>query len=203
VFAIYEDTTVLNSRLHVEFLGEDGDDLGGLTKDLFTSCWAAILADYFRGENVVVPHLPLYKVAKCKGNYVKIGRILSHTASLMHTIPHRLSTVMLVCLIYGNDSIDDDLLLSDFLLFVTPLERELVHSAINSFSTLNVRQLKMLTDLYGTFGFMDNPCEKDIMPQILTIARNELVDKPACLVALHCIQFVFNFRNNCDVHDSK
>jgi len=184
VIDLYSDHTIIEKRLRVEFLGEEGEDLGGLTKDLLTSAWVIIFQKYFRGENIVVPFLPLYLQPTCKAHYIAIGRLLCHTASLLSIIPPRLSRVMIICLIYGNDSIQEELLISDFLLFLLPLERSVVQLALNSFTLLNSRQVSMLTDVFSTLGFMAAPKERDIRDQIVTIARSELVDKPAPLLAL-------------------
>ena len=181
---LYNDHEIVERQLRVEFLGEQGDDLGGLTKDLFTSLWSEVVTKYFRGENAVVPFLPLYQQATMKEHYTPIGRILCHTASLLQIIPIRLSRTMLVCLIYGNESIGEEMLLSDFLLFLNPMERTIVQLALTKFSDLNDRQVKLLTDMFGAFGYQDIPRVGTIRLQIATIARNELVDKPAPLVAL-------------------
>ena len=52
-----EDTTAC--RLSVQFLGEEGDDFGGLTKEMFTIFWRSVAEELLCGEHRVVPRLPL------------------------------------------------------------------------------------------------------------------------------------------------
>lgn len=181
---VYEDSTIVENSIRVEFLGEVGQDQGGLTKDLLTSVWIEIFQKYFRGENVAIPFLPLHLFSSAKDDYVKIGRILSHTASILNIIPTRISKVMLICLIYGYETIDEEMLLCDFLQFLNLFERNIVQLALKSYSALNQRQIKLLTDMFCAFGLQDIPRQQRIRDQILTIARNELIDRPAPLVAL-------------------
>jgi hypothetical protein len=80
---LYSEPEIAVSRVRVEFLGEEGDDLGGPTRDLYTLLWRSIADEYFKGESAMVPHLPVYKHADKLENYVAIGRILSHTVALI------------------------------------------------------------------------------------------------------------------------
>ena len=100
--------------IRVKFVGEDGADLGGLTKDLFTSLWVLVLQTYFRGEAAVVPYLPVYKHYSLRSNYVAIGRILCHTVALLKMVPARLSRCFIMCLALGPNQVTDELLLADF-----------------------------------------------------------------------------------------
>ena len=110
----YEDDPNLPLKcVDVEFLGEIGSDLGGLTKDLFTNMWK--LVRYFFGEDAMVPYLPVHKVWRDKETFVLIGKILAHTATLINILPPRLSRCSLFGIVFGEDSVGEDLLLEDFL----------------------------------------------------------------------------------------
>jgi hypothetical protein len=115
VIQLYSNDSALPLRtIKVEFIGEPGDDFGGLTKDLLTSIWVFLINDYFRGESAVVPHLPLYKHAEHRQDFVAIGRILTHTVALLKTVPARLSRCTLMYLAFGSTQIAEDLLIDDF-----------------------------------------------------------------------------------------
>ena len=98
----------------IRLVDELGDDMGGLTKDLYTSLQMQILQQYFWGESAVVPHLPLYKHMELRCNFRATGRILAHTVALLKIVPARLSCCFLLCLSLGSAQTSDDLLLSDF-----------------------------------------------------------------------------------------
>jgi len=107
------DHTIDSRLIKVSFIGETGDDLGGLTKDLFTSLWSDLLKKFFIGEAAMVPFMPMHEQMRKRRYYEAIGRILSHTASLLHYVPARLSRCTLLCLALDSSQITDDLLLAD------------------------------------------------------------------------------------------
>ena len=86
-------------RVHrVNFIGEIGDDFGGLTKDLFTSLWVDIIRQFFIRETAVVPFIPVHEhMRKCR-HFEAIGRILAHTLALLQYVPARLSRCTLISL---------------------------------------------------------------------------------------------------------
>jgi len=108
------DATIVHHPVKVEFIGEPGDDLGGLTRDLYTSLWSDVVRHYFIGEAAVVPYIPLHRHAECRSHYVAIGRLLAHTVALLKCIPARLSRCCLMCLALGAEQVSDELLLQDF-----------------------------------------------------------------------------------------
>ena len=101
-------------QVKVSFIGEKGDDFGGLTKELFTLIWSRLIEEYFEGESAVVPSLPLHRQIRQRGDYVAIGRILAHTTALLKMIPARLSQSTLLSLALGVEQVPDDILLQDF-----------------------------------------------------------------------------------------
>lgn len=112
----YEDDPRLPLKgVRVEFIGEIGSDLGGLTKDLYTNVWKLLQETYFIGEYAMVPYLPIHKVRLDKDNFVLIGKILAHMAALLQIFPPRLSRSSLFGIVFGEDSVSEDLLLEDFL----------------------------------------------------------------------------------------
>lgn len=111
---LYEDSAVPLTGVKVEFLGEQGDDFGGLTKELYTLVWRRLSDDYFRGESAIVPFLPLYKHDDHVNDYIVIGRILSHTVALLQYIPPRISRCTLLTVALGSSQISENVLLEDF-----------------------------------------------------------------------------------------
>jgi hypothetical protein len=114
---LYEDPQLPLSKVKVQFIGENGDDQGGLTRDLYTLLWRCISQEYFRGESSLVPHLPVYKHADKLDNFVVIGRIIAHMVALLKCIPPRLSRCTMLCLALGPNQIPDNLLMEEFRLY--------------------------------------------------------------------------------------
>ena len=79
---------------------------------------------------------------------------------------------------------DDDCLLEDFLLFVTEREKRLLKKAIEVFSSLTSNDLDRLNSFFTLCRYLDVPRKDSIQEQILPIADQELVKKPAPLCTL-------------------
>lgn len=109
----YVDDTLPLSGVRVEFIEENGDDFGGLTKELYTLLWRRLSDEYFKGESAMVPSLPLYKHDDNMDDYEKIGRMLSHTVAFLQYVPPRISRCTLLMLA-GSSAISENLLIEDF-----------------------------------------------------------------------------------------
>jgi hypothetical protein len=111
---LYVDSKLPLTGVRVKFLGEQGDDFGGLTKELYTLVWRRLSDEYFKGESAIVPYLPLYKHDDHMDDFVSIGRILTHTVALLKYIPPRISRCTLLAVGQGTSQLSDSVLLDDF-----------------------------------------------------------------------------------------
>jgi hypothetical protein len=109
-----DDPTLPFKSIKVTFFGEQGDDFGGLTKELYTLVWCQLIENYFKGEAAVVPSLPLHRQITQRLHYTAIGRILAHTTALLNIIPARFSQSTVMGLALGIEQVTDDVLLQDF-----------------------------------------------------------------------------------------
>ena len=55
--------------MHITYLGEDGQDVGKIIKDLLTHGWKEILKEYFQVEETVIPYVPLHKKAASMASF--------------------------------------------------------------------------------------------------------------------------------------
>ena len=172
---------VLRQGIQVELLGEQGDDFGGLSKEIFTLFFTETRNTYFVGEDCSVPHLPLNKMRRECGKFQIIGRILAHSVSITGFIPVYLAKTTLLALGSGQAP-SDDILFEDFLLFVTERERSLIKKSMRDFTSLSEDERERLMSFFTAYSFHDVPREGELKEQILSIAEEQLVTKPAPLV---------------------
>ena len=114
--------------------------------------------------------------------YVSLGRILSHTVALTETLPVMLSTSMLLNVIFETD-VAEECLLEDFLLYITDRENALLRKAMGSFACLTEGEQNRLQHFFTAHKYFDFPRRHEIKDQILAIAEEELVKRPAFLCA--------------------
>ncbi|XP_039613901.1 uncharacterized protein LOC120532058 [Polypterus senegalus] len=125
---IYGTTELLNKKLKVCFIGEEGHDFGGLTKDLFSCFWNCAFTEWFKGEDALVPCIPLYHYHKAQEIFTVVGRVLSHMCQLNRCIPPRFCRSTLLSIVFNTSTIHNNILIDDFLLHVTASERILLKS---------------------------------------------------------------------------
>ena len=115
----------------ITFKNEEGDVQGGLTREFFTAFCADSFQEYFSDNEVVAPNILLHRCRNESIKYVALGRILSHTAALMRTIPCRLSLSSYICVIF----VDEECILKDFLNYLTINAKVLLQTALSHFET--------------------------------------------------------------------
>lgn len=90
VLGYYKDASILNFRIKVVFEGIIGEDLGGLTRNMFSSFWKKACKEFFRGEDAVVPFLPIHRRREAPDIFAAIGRVLCHMIGLCGILPPNL-----------------------------------------------------------------------------------------------------------------
>ncbi|KAK1172507.1 hypothetical protein AOXY_G5102 [Acipenser oxyrinchus oxyrinchus] len=178
---IYSNQSIINKRLHVNFIGEEGDDFGGLTKDLFSSFWNSAFIQWFKGEDALVPCIPVNQYAKAQDIFSVVGKVFSHMCQLNHCVPPRFCRSTLLTIVFNTSVIDSRTLLDDFMLHVTVPERTLLQKALNSFEKLSISEKSDLLTFYSVNGMHTVPSAKDFREQLVLVAQNELVIKPMFL----------------------
>ncbi|XP_031329679.1 uncharacterized protein LOC116181908 isoform X3 [Photinus pyralis] len=208
MFSIYQNEGIGCKKLSVQFVDEKGVDGGGLTVELFTIFWNEIFAShtYFKGNDVLVPYIPLHKLRKLKGDFKILGRILGHMMLLTGTFPNKLAIYTFTGLSLKTEDYSQhkNILLQDFLLLLTIAERKLVKKALHSFTELSEAEIGRLTSLFSTNNMLDIPRECDIEEQIITIAEKVIIKDTAELYAEMRVGLqprILEFLNNVPLDD--
>ena len=133
----------LTVRLHVNFTGELGADLGGLTKDMFAGFWTAALERYFCGENSKVPHLPISDRHMARDIFPVLGKVLEHMLNIVGTLPSEIcrSALLWMC---STDRVNEELILEDYLLYLPEAERNLLSERLQAVTWTETQKRRML-----------------------------------------------------------
>lgn len=174
------DPSILGQRLVVRFDDEVGEDAGGLTKDLFSTFWEAAFKEYFLGDSIYVPFLPIHRLADSEV-YQTLGRILTHAAALTGTIPIRLSRSSIFAIVNGKPCDDETMLIDDLLLYLTPFERQVTKAALHDFRSLPKRHVDHLTEMFMRFNLTVLPTPETFRQNVVNLAKNEIAVKPLFL----------------------
>ena len=174
---LYEDKSILECKLNVRFKGEVGLDFGGPTKDLFTSLWNAAYDEYFDGDTVKVPFAPPHQQLQMKAVFQKFGRMLYHGWLLTKEIPVRFCEASVVCLLHGEESVDEDMLERCFLLYSSQYERDVLTKALSTEVLAPYQQDAILGiyQQYMTCAVANT--QEQLQNHVITMARSHFVYK--------------------------
>ena len=156
-------------------------------KEVFTIFWRDIFETGFHGERAKVPNKSSNDVRSPEVlQWQAIGRILSHFMLLYRLLPVKFCRSALYHILNQRSDIPDEVLLNDFLLFVTEKESCLLRRYLNSNESLTAADENALKQLFYHYEFASNPLESltERKKQLFRIARNELITKPSYFYGL-------------------
>ena len=176
---LYEDNTIRQCKLNVQFKGEVGLDFGGPTRDLFASLWNAAYEEYFEGDTVKVPFCPPHQQMQMKTVFQKFGRILYHGWLLTKEIPVRFCEASFVCLLHGEESVDESMLERCFLLYLSKYERDMLTKALST-ELLATHQQDAILGLYEQYNITCAVAktQEQLRNHVIMMARSHFLYKP-------------------------
>ena len=178
----YKGSPDLSLRLRVEFEGERGHDLGGLTKDLFSAFWAEAFQNYFKGENSCVPFLSSTNRHLARDIFVPLGRALDHMLRQLGTMPPQLCRSSVLAMA-GDHEADETLLLEDYLLHLPEAEAVLLKQCLNSASWSTAQERRLL--LFSTVHRLNNIARpENLRRSLINLAQIELLDNCGALLRM-------------------
>lgn len=148
---LYDTDAVLTKCLKVHFIGEDGLDYGGITKEFLMMTWTEVFKSFFIGDDYAVPYLPLHRLRQDENKFIQIGRLLCHTIGLLHLVPIRLCRTTLLQLASGDDEVSDEVLLADFLMYLSHDDKALIRRALDNFDHITANEKGQLLDFYALY----------------------------------------------------
>lgn len=180
LIAYYEDPELVGKSVTVEYIGEEGFDLGGVTADMFTTFWAKAASVYFRGNEALVPFLPPHRLEE-EATFVSLGRVYTHSTAVLGYVPVQLCRSTVMVLIYNDTNVSEDTLLEDLFLYLDDTDKELILAGLTDFSSLPEGILDDLQELFIRFEMGCVLREETFRSQVVNMARNELCIKPRSL----------------------
>ena len=116
----FKDEEICYAQLGVTFKGEEGEDEGGLTRDLFSCFWEKAYDEFFDGEVTKVPYVPPHRTSDAHSLFVRLGRIFSHGYLLTGIVPTRICQVSLISMNLDPEMVAEGLLIPCFHSYITP-----------------------------------------------------------------------------------
>lgn len=176
-----DDPTLVQHKIFVRMMDEDGIDAGGVRRDMYASFWMkASQLDCFGGDATVIPYVTCDKKDEMEEMFRTLGAILSHTIATTKMLPPIFCSTTYVQI--GRDARDKadlphDILMEDFLQQQPEYLRTLFTKATESFATLSDSEISTLNNTLATYGYQKPATVDKIRAQLLLVAENVMLRK--------------------------
>ena len=162
---------------NVEFIGENGVDAGGLSRDMLSAFWENAYRNLFDGGSLLSPAMhPTCDVE----SFPTIGRILSHGYLVTGFLPVRIAFPTLASILMGSSvTVPDRILSRTFESSISCHEASIVRDALSVkedrfSSSLSSR----LISLFGRYGCREVPTPERLSQIMVKITHYEYQIKP-------------------------
>lgn len=156
------------------YVGEQGVDVNGITRDVFTLFWRQARYRFLEGnDNSFVPRT----TGLTREEYVLIGRILSYGYVTAGIFPSFMNRAFMQALLCGEDSLGDDDLIKGILDFLSVYERERL-LRVTSSNHLAPEDRDFMLDFADRGGVTLNPTQGNVKDIVIEVARAILVNVP-------------------------
>lgn len=153
-------------------------DNGGVFRDALSAFWQELYDSSTVGEEERVPCLRHdFKQAEWEA----VGRIIVKGFLQLGYFPFKISKCVMTAIIFGEDEVDGDLLLSSFLGYLAKDERDLVKSAMENI--LDTEQQDEWLDFLERFSCKRVPQQPGQVKELMMeLAHKELIQGPKYVI---------------------
>ena len=166
----------------MEFVGENGVDAGGLSRDMLSAFWENAYCNLFDGGSLLSPAMhPTSELT----SFSAIGKILSHGYMVTGFLPVRIAYPSLASILIGSSVIiPDPLLLRTFESSISCHEASIVRDALSvKGDRFSSTLLSRLISLLGRYGCREVPTPEKLRQIIVKITHYEYQIKPLAGIA--------------------
>lgn len=172
VITAYRDIDV-HRPLKVHF--DDDVERRDVTKEMFGLFWEKISNVWFKGENAVIPLVPVAKRAEARHVFPVLGKILEHTLCILGHFPPQICRSLIFAIAYPDKDVNADLVLEDYLLYLPERESELLSQSLKQ-TELSENRKKRLERFFSVNNFSLQPTPTSLREDLLNVAYAEIID---------------------------
>ena len=160
----------------LNFVGEDGADASGVSRDAYTCFWKCFMNSEADGENMLVPAV---NTKWQPDEWVSVGRILAKGYNDHNFLPLKLTMAFMIALIHGEAAVTPTVLSQGLLSYLCTDDAALVRTALDHPETLDDDQRELLVDVFDGLGCCQLPSDSNAMGAcILQTAQAKLIQEP-------------------------
>lgn len=170
----------------IEFCGEKGIDIGGVSRDMFSAFYESTYTRVFDGSSLCCPFVSPEMNPKCLS---PIGFVISHGYLVTGILPTSVAFPCLALALLGTEvSIPDDILLQSFMDSISVHELSIVKDAM-----LEVKQQLPsfssgvsdgVLSLFSRFNYRQIATPATFEKMVINSAKYEFLSKPAAAIMM-------------------
>lgn len=150
---------------------EQGEDMGGVFKDVLSEFWQTFYETCTEGTSCKIP---IIRHDFQENDWLAIAKILVNGYTKHGYFPIKIAkSFIMTCLGKGED---DQSVITDFLNFISPPDKELVERALSNYDDVDFNDILEFCDLYKSKWL---PSKEKFYELIKQIAYQEIIQKPA------------------------
>lgn len=173
---------ICSAILNFVLEGEQGLDMDGVKREVFTIFWDMAFEKFFEGHTTLVPRVgPDIQ----DSDYQAIGRAISHSYLLTGIFPVTISKVFVVTLLVGKDVLSAEDYISGLLDHVSVYDSLQLKSALATSKSQGVFSEKMvefLLEFLSGYGVVQSPTPSSLEDILVSVAKTELIAKPSVAI---------------------
>lgn len=180
-----DNDDVVSSTIKVTFTDEEGEDCGGLTRDMFFAFWEEAFDMHFDGEEIKMPFASPSNLHGARNTFEAMSRIFLHSFILTGAIPVRFCQSSVMGAFLGSQSIPGPVLLRDLLNHVSEREAKVMSLAMSATEKESItdEQEDILFSVFARFAMRIAPLwGESLKDQLIKLARFIFVLKPLCIL---------------------
>lgn len=178
VAQLYKEGSIMKEfPLKIKFAEEKGVDLGGVSRDMFSSFWEEAYKKVFDGVSTLIPLLhPQTQIR----SFEILGKVISHGYLVSGHLPIQISLPTLLTVLLGSQvEIPCKVLLDAFRDYINPQERKYLREALSG----EYFDVSSMINSFTRFGCRQVPTVSNLCSILVDVARFELIQKTAAAIA--------------------
>eukprot|EP00794_Sanderia_malayensis_P004921 gene4921-5568_t len=170
----YKDPQILQSKIYVHFQDEQGDDLDGLTRELFSQFWLKLKPSFAGTDKVYPVFNPVSMMNVDELN--AIGRVLLHGYILCGYLPYYINYGVLYWILTGQE-MSGELMLEQFIQSLDEGDKSLINTALTE-AILTENTRIHLAAILGKYDLGVLPRKEKLKSILVSLARYVILVKP-------------------------
>ena len=167
---IFRDKHIIYERISYHFHAESGQDLDGVTRDVYTAFWQEFNLNATIGETEKVPAIfPEYGIQEWEA----VGRVLVKGLKDANIFPITFARAFMVAVVHTEQAVEEELLIDSYKAYLGPVDGSILEKALNN--NLDDEDREDFMDILSRAECHSIPSHDDMKDALGRVAHKEII----------------------------